>query len=101
MYQVTISNNGHETVIHSPFFNDVKLVAGKIKQEINVADGFTFTLLPNNPAYNLIRPLNTLIYVDNMKTGKREFEGRVLMPTDDMSESGSFAKSFVCESELG
>lgn len=101
MYKVTINNHGHETVIHSPFFNDVKLVAGKIKQEINVADGFTFSVLPNNPAYNLIRPLTTLIYVDNTKTGKREFDGRVLMPTEDMSNSGSFAKSFVCESELG
>lgn len=101
MYKVTINNHGHETVIHSPFFNDVKLVAGEIKQEINVADGFTFSVLPNNPAYNLIRPLTTLIYVDNTKTGKREFDGRVLMPTESMSDSGSFAKSFLCESELG
>src|SRR5690625_2177294 len=101
MYKVTISNNGHETVIHNPFFNDVKLVAGQIKQEINVADGFTFSVLPDNPGYDLVRPLTTLITVDNAKTGKREFDGRVLMPTEDTTNSGAFTKSFVCESELG
>ena len=66
-----------------------------------MAAGFSFTILPNNPGYNLIRPLKTLIEIQNIKTGKMEFEGRILMPTTTMSESGSFAKSFVCESELG
>lgn len=101
MYKVTINNNGHETVIHSPYFNVQKLVAGQIKQAINIADGFTFTILPNNDGYNLLRPLTTLITVDNMKTGKREFDGRVLIPTEDMSNDGAFAKSYLCESELG
>src|SRR5690625_320694 len=101
MYKIKISNNGNETVIHSPFFNDTKLIAGQVKQGINVADGFAFAILPNNPAYNLIKPLTTLIYVDNTQTGKRTFDGRVLMPTDDMTNSGAFTKTFVCESELG
>src|SRR5699024_10127368 len=90
-----------ETTIHSPFFNDLKLPHGQIKQEINIADGFTFGVLPNNPGYNLIRPLHTLINVFNTQTSKFEFEGRVLMPTESMSESGVFTKSFLCESELG
>lgn len=101
MYKVTLINDGKETVIHSPYFNDLKLVAGTIKHGINVASSFTFTILPDNPGYNLIRPLRTLIQVFNTKTQKMEFDGRILMPTESMSDSGSFAKSFVCESELG
>lgn len=101
MYEVTLINDGNETVIHSPYFNDLKLSAGLIKQGINVADGFTFTILPNNPGYELIRPLKTLIQVFNAKTQRIEFDGRILMPTESMEESGAFSKSFICESELG
>lgn len=101
MYKVTLLNNGEETVIHHPSFNELKITTGQIKDGINMAAGFSFTILPNNPGYNLIRPLKTLIEIQNIKTGKMEFEGRILMPTTTMSESGSFAKTFVCESELG
>lgn len=101
MYKVTLINDGKQTVIHHPYFNDLKLPSGQIKQDINVADGFTFSILPNNPGYQLIRPLKTLIQVFNMKTQQMEFDGRILMPTESMSDSGTFEKSFVCESELG
>lgn len=101
MYKVTIINDGKETVIHSPYFNELKLPNGEIKPGINVAASFNFTILPNNPGYNFIRPLKTLINVFNTKTQEMEFEGRILMPTESMSESGAFVKSFVCESELG
>jgi len=100
MYRVKILNDGEEIIIHHPHFNDLKLSTGQIKQGINVAAGFTFSILPHNPGYNLLRPLKTLITVDNMKTGKTEFDGRILMPTESMSDSGAFTKSFVCESEL-
>lgn len=101
MYKVSLINDGQETVIHHPYQNKLKVQSGQIKQEINVADSFTFSILPNNPGYSLIRPLTTLITVDNMQTRKREFDGRILMPTESMEESGAFGKSFVCESELG
>ncbi|MFC8983848.1 hypothetical protein ACFT6Z_36060, partial [Streptomyces sp. NPDC057131] len=100
MYKVTIINDGEETVIHHPNFNKLKVTSGKIKDGINTAAGFPFSILPNNPGYNLIRPLKTLIEVQNIKTGKKEFEGRILMPTSTMDASGAFAKSFVCEGEL-
>lgn len=101
MYKVTLINDGAKTVIHDPHFNDLKVIAGSIKQGENVADSFSFTILPDNPGYGLIRPLKTLITVENMLTGKMEFDGRILMPTETMSDSGAFAQSFVCESELG
>lgn len=101
MYKVTIINDGKETVIHHPNFNDLKVIEGRITHEKNVADGFTFTILPDNPGYYLIRPLTTLIKVENLKTGNIEFDGRVLRPKESMSDSGAFSKSFICESELG
>ncbi|MDE5054906.1 phage tail protein [Niallia taxi] len=100
MYKVAIINEGNETVIHHPDFNEIKVITGDVKIGINAASGFTFSVLPNNPGYNLIRPLKTLINVQNMKTGKMEFEGRIVMPTESMSDSGVFAKSFICEGEL-
>lgn len=101
MYKVTLINDGVETIVHHHFFNDLKLKAGQIKEDINVANGFSFTIAPNNPGYKLIHPLKTLIKVENMKDEKVVFEGRVLSPTESMSSSGAFGKSFVCESELG
>ncbi|MCE4052030.1 phage tail spike protein [Bacillus sp. Au-Bac7] len=101
MYKVALINDGKETVIHHPNFNNLKVTSGKIKDGINIASGFSFSIFPNNPGYNLIRPLKTLVEVQNIKTGKKEFEGRILMPIATMNESGAFAKSFICESELG
>src|SRR5690625_4869296 len=101
MYKVTLINSGKETVIHYPHFGAPKVQEGKIKQAINIADSFTFSVMPNNPGYNLICPLRTLIQVFNTKTHKMEFDGRILMPTESMSEGGAFGKTFVCESELG
>ena len=101
MYLVTLINNDKETTIHSPFFSAHKLLNAEIKREINIADGFNFEILPNNPGYSSISPLKTLVKVTNSKTGNVEFDGRILMPTESMSDSGSFSKSFICESELG
>lgn len=101
MYKVSIINDGEEKVIHHPSINELKVTSGQIKTGINVAASFTFTLLPNNPGFSLIRPLKTLINVKNLKTGKMEFEGRVLSPKVSMDEGGKFINSYVCESELG
>ena len=75
MYLVTLINNDKETTIHSPFFSGNKLLNAEIKREINIADGFHFEILPNNPGYNSISPLKTLVKVTNSKTGDVEFDG--------------------------
>jgi len=101
VYKVTIINGNEETVIHSPYFGDRKLTTGSIKQSINVADNFTFSILPNNPGYHLIKPLSTLVTVENIKTGQVEFDGFVYMSNDIMDEAGVFGKSFTAVNELG
>lgn len=101
MYKVTINNDGKETVIHSPYVNDLKLAAGVIKKEINKTDSFNIGFYFNNPAYGKIRPFKTLINVFNLKTGQYDFEGRVLGPSKNMDSGGLFDESYECEGELG
>ncbi|WP_262481735.1 phage tail protein [Bacillus sp. CH30_1T] len=101
MYKVSIKNDGTETVIHNPNVNNLKLASGSIRTEINKVDSFNFSFYMNNPGYGKIKPLKTLINVLNMKTGKYEFEGRVLGPSDNMDSSGLINSYFECEGELG
>lgn len=98
---MTIINDGVETVIHSPYVNELKLESGKIKKEINKIDSFEMSFYLNNPAYGKIKPLKTLVNVLNLKTNKYEFEGRVLGPSKNMDSSGLFDESYECEGELG
>ncbi|REJ29290.1 phage tail protein [Caldibacillus debilis] len=101
MYKVTIVNDGVETVIHSPFINGHKLETGVIKKEINKIDSFEMSFYLNNPAYGKLKPFKTLINVLNTKTGKYEFEGRVLRLEGRMTEDGLHTFSWICEGELG
>ncbi|PEO16807.1 phage tail spike protein [Bacillus wiedmannii] len=101
MYKVTIINDGIETIIHSPYVNDLKLPFGVIKKSINLIDAFNFSFYMNNPGFHKIKPLKTLVNVLNTKTGKYEFEGRVLGPSKNMDNSGLHSTSYECEGELG
>lgn len=101
LYKVSIFNNGIETVIHSPLINGHKLESGVINKEINKIDSFEMSFYLNNPAYGKLRPFKTLVKVFNTKTGKYEFEGRVLRSEGRMTEDGLHTFSWICEGELG
>lgn len=103
MYRVKIydgPNDTDGTVIHHQKVNDLK-VEGRFKSEINLIDSFNLTFHLNNPGYGKIKPLKTLIDVQNTKTGEFEFEGRVLGPSEDMDNEGVISASYLCEGELG
>ena len=101
MYLVTIINNDIETVINAVSTDiNTPRISGTIKQGINCIDSFTFSILPNNPGYNLIYPYKTLVKVFNVKSRKYEFIGRVLTPSGSMDSSGLISKQYICESEL-
>lgn len=102
MYEVILENNGEKVVINAASTNiEAPRIIGEIKQGINSIDSFSFTILPNNPGYDALYPLKTLVKIFNTKTKKEEFIGRILLPTNQMDSSGKLFKNVICESELG
>ncbi|VTS14964.1 prophage Lp1 protein 52, endolysin [Streptococcus pseudoporcinus] len=100
MYKVSIFRNGAETIIHNPFTDGNKVLAGQIKLEINKIGQFDFNFLPDNAGYNKIKPFLTMVQVLNVKTGKELFYGRICSESKDMSENGAVAYSYNAKSEL-
>jgi len=101
MYQVTLINNGVETVINAvSTANGSPRIEGSIKQGINTIDNFTFSILPNNEGYSKLNPFKTLIEILDTKTNLKEFIGRILLPVGNMDSTGALSQTVVCESEL-
>ncbi|MCF0163184.1 MAG: phage tail protein [Fusobacterium necrophorum] len=101
MYVVTLINNDKRVTINNLGTSINCRVDGEIRLGINTINEFTFTILPNNNGFNLIKPLKTLVEVLNTKTNVVEFRGRVLLETPSMCSDGVISKKVTCESELG
>lgn len=100
MYQVTIINNDKSIVIMRPGGSKTMLTSAEIKKDINSIPSFTFSMLPNNPGYNEIMPMVTRVRVVRIDTGEVLFDGRVLVPTNEMAETGVLTRSYTCEGAL-
>lgn len=103
MYLVKLYKNHADeigTVIHSPYINDLKLSSGQINYVLGAVDDFKFMANINNPAWNRIEPLKTIIKVTDVIKGEVIFEGRALQPRAIMNSEGSFSKEITCESLL-
>ncbi|GMB71934.1 phage tail protein [Lacticaseibacillus rhamnosus] len=100
MYQVTIINNDKPIVIMRPGGSKTMLTSAEIKKDINSIPSFTFSMLPNNPGYNEIMPMVTRVRVVRIDTGEVLFDGRVLVPTNEMAETGALTHSYTCEGAL-
>lgn len=101
MYLVTIENDDKQVVIHAPDISDLKLQTGVITKPLNAIPSFEFSMLPNNPGYASVNPLKTRIHVIRKDKQKIVFDGRVLNPTNTMSDTGVLTRSFMCEGVLG
>lgn len=101
MYTITIETDGKSTIISDGKNSQRRISGGQIRRAINAIDSFTFTVYPNNPAYDMIFGLRTKIQVVRQKDGKSEFIGRVLSVSDSMDEQGHICKSVTCEGRLG
>ena len=95
---IVTAKNGNNTVTINGGGQHIK---GSIAQEAGAIHSFTFTIYPNNPGYDLINSRKTIIRAVNDVTGRTEFAGRVLLPTEKMDGSGMITKSVTCESFLG
>lgn len=78
-----------------------KLLAGSVVQGINTIDSFSFTMPPTHNAFNSVRDFVTVVRVLNTRTGKYEFDGRVLYSKQSMNDKGSIVREVVCESAVG
>ncbi|HEM3710128.1 TPA: phage tail protein [Streptococcus suis] len=101
MYAVSLINSANVTPIHDSMTGGNKLLSAIIKFEINKIAQFDFQFLPNNAGYKaLIKPLQTMVQVVNMRTGREVFYGRIAPITNDMAESGVFTFAYNAKSEL-
>jgi hypothetical protein len=100
MYNAYIINGNNRTVLHEADPASTIKVIGTIKKAVNSIDSFSFTVYQNNPAYNNIQCMTTIVELYKAEDGKRIFRGRVLKPTAKMDNSGNASITYVCESEL-
>lgn len=98
MYIVSIQNGTRSTEIHNEYH---KLLSGSVVKGINAIDSFTFSVLPDNPAFGFLRDFTTLVSVYNLSARRYEFYGRVLYTSPQMSDKGLITQEAVCESYLG
>lgn len=101
MFKVDIINGPNRQTIHSPNGGSNKLASAVIKKGLNESQSFTFTATPNNPSWNDIKPLYTVVEVTDMQKRRLIFKGRVLDLTNAMTTDQVLVKNYVAESELG
>ena len=104
MYRVTIYNGDTATIIHEPSLDrdDPHLPSCSLVQGCSgEIDSLTFTILPDNPGFNLLNSRTTMISVYSISDEVDEFVGRILTITPQMDESGLISKTVICEDRLG
>lgn len=82
------------TLIYDSRLEDYVISRGEITKEVNKSGSFEFTIYQNNPYFDKIQKLKTIITV--YKRNKLIFRGRVIS-----DETGFYNdKTFICEGEL-
>lgn len=99
MYQVSIFNNGIETIIHYPSAEEgtPHLIKIPFKESLSLPDILSFSLYPNNIGYNKIEGLITKVKVINTRDNKVMFTGRAMPVKSNMDSNGLFYKEVSCE----
>lgn len=98
MYKTIIINSGTETVIHFPDGNKDTPKCGELKLNLKRSQTpvLTFSFYPNNPGYNLLTRLVTLIKVYDTRNNTVKFDGRVFQVTEQMDNTGLLYKEVIC-----
>ena len=97
-YIVVIKNGSRSTTIHSPVVD--RFIEGEISDEINCFSTFTFTIYPDNPGYDLIEPMKTLVEVYNENKNRYDFKGRVRYCDPEMGTDGIVKKTVTCQDRM-
>jgi hypothetical protein len=102
MYEVRLYDGHEDTqgfVIQSPYGPKISTDSRVIQKTVGIPD-FRFSINLQNPGWNRIRPLKTLVRVFNTNTGKQEFGGRILRPTQSMTVNGLATIQYEAEGFL-
>ena len=83
-----------DTLIYDSRLTDYVITKGSISKEVNKSGSFTFTIYRDNPFYDKIEKLKTIISV--YKGSRIIFRGRVLSESDGFNND----RTFTCEGEL-
>lgn len=103
MYQLSIFNNGVETVVHYPSSNqdDPHVPKLDLKEGLSSVDSLSFSLYPNNQGYDKVYELITKVKVKDLRDNTIRFTGRILSIDEKMDNSGEIYKEIGCEGALG
>lgn len=103
MYRIEIENNGVTEVLHDLNSDRVRRVAScEFTDDLYSVPSSTIVVYPQNPCYNNLHEMTTLVKIINTRTNEVVFDGHILqIPDHGMQESGTIAKKIICEGELG
>jgi phage minor structural protein len=102
MYQVSIFNNGVETIVHYPTadIDAPHVLSLPFKESLSSADQLSFSIPVMNPGYSLIQGLKTKVKVYDTRDNSVIFSGRVIPTKDGISNDGKITKEVTCEGAL-
>ncbi|MCC5894827.1 MAG: phage tail protein [Alkalibacterium sp.] len=99
MYSIRIFDGPDDTegaLLSSPYINELK-----VKYSMNLLkhgiSNVTIQIPRNNPKWQSIRPLKTLVEITNIRTFKVVFRGRFLRPRQNYDASGLTYLTYDCE----
>ncbi len=90
MYTIKANDN----IVYHPLIDPYYITEGKLDKEVNKAGSLVFKITTNNPEYDNLQPMKTVI--DLYEDSKLLFHGRILNIAFDMYKS----KTITCEGEL-
>lgn len=103
MYRIEIENNGVTEILHEMNPDSLKRVSAcEFTDKLYEVDSATIRVNPQNPAYEHLHELKTLVRIINTNTDEIEFDGRILqIPEESMDSSGKISKTLLCEESDG
>jgi phage minor structural protein len=102
MHQVSILNNGIETLIHYPTAakDAPHILTLNMKEGLSLPEALSFVMNFDNPGYTSITGLKTKVKVYDTRDNSVVFSGRVAPTKDGMSGEGKFTNEVLCEGAL-
>lgn len=101
MYEITITNGAETELLHDILPNSFRKVMSGSFTDVAASicrPTAQFTIAPQNPTYNKIKEMQTIVKIRNTLTDEIEFEGRTIQnPRDSLDSSGTICKEYIAE----